>query len=418
MARLWKKKLFFIFTGAFLLYITVKWMLPIKTRVAETSLYRYVWMSEPPSVGEVNQERTERIHKVCTAKEKELRGNKSRTDISRHMHIDPKHKLTYCFLLKAGYTFWGLLFRIVRGDFNTTSPFDPAIFYRRGTPIASLGSLSHMQQALFFNNSFSFMLTRDPYSRLFSGYTDKLFMPNQHWYSVAPKITQVARHRHQKCASDIQFKEFIKYIIYSEEHRQPRDLHYHFAFDFCDPCQYKYDFIGKLETIKQDTMYLLDKMNQTKVIENLEKDLRGQYINFTIKERIDHLFSSQKKILTCKENFFQVQRKFWKGFQVYGIISKRSKYPVSEEKSHDITPEIFHDTVVKAIGDAADAEVSRRNKEEALLEAYSTVETEDMEKLSRLLKPDCEVFGYDCRPSRLFKDRKYIKPWYFDITTA
>ncbi|XP_069141895.1 carbohydrate sulfotransferase 10-like [Argopecten irradians] len=425
----WIKKVLYILLGFCMFGFIVKWIKPIKTKATDAVYLRNVWAvselskeqrkaEELREVGQVNKERRERIQRVCSLKEKGLRMNKSRREISSHMYIDRKHKLTYCYLLKSGFTFWGTLFKIVAGVFNTTSPFDPDIFYKRATPVASLQALPQKERAPFFNNSFSFMFTRDPYTRLLSGYTDKLFMPNSHWQSVAPSIARVARRRHQTCVPDIEFKEFIKYIIHSEEHGEGRDAHYHFAFNFCDPCQYKYDFIGQMETIKQDTMYLLDKMNQSKVIQSLEKDLRRQYANFTITERVDMLFRSKGSSYSCKENFFKIQQKIWKGFQMNGIISTKSRYPISEEDSNRITPKEFRDAVIKAIGDAADGDVSRRNKEEAMLEAYSTVDTADMEKLSKLLQPDCEVFGYDCRPDKLFKDRKYIKPWYFDISTA
>ncbi|XP_033733847.1 carbohydrate sulfotransferase 12-like [Pecten maximus] len=415
--RRWKRTAVHTITAVILLYIYLNWTQVTKTMV-HSSDRRYTWVSEHRDVSAVNKERMERIHKVCSANKKELRRYGDMTDTSKHIYIDEKHKLTYCFLLKSGYTFWSILFHIVRGDFNTTSPFDPAIFHQRGNGIPSLHTLPLKQRSIFFNSSFSFMFTRDPYSRLLSGYTDKLFMPNNHWHDVAPTIGEIVRHNHQDCIPDLTFSEFIKYIIHSEEHRQPRNPHFRFAFEFCDPCQYKYKFIGKLETIKQDTKYLLGKMNQNKIIQSLEKDFKGQYTNFTIRERIDILFRIKDIYPACQVKFFQVQQKIWKGFQMNGIISTSSKYPITEEQSNAITPDIFQDFVFKAIGDAADEKVSRRNKEEAMLEAYSTVETADMEKLSRLLQSDCEVFGYDCRPSKLFKDRQYIKPWYFDIATA
>ncbi|XP_060070827.1 carbohydrate sulfotransferase 11-like [Ylistrum balloti] len=386
-----------------------------KCIVCDTGKYQAV---VTPKVSDVNKERKERIQRVCSTHENEFRRNKSMVDLSPHMYIDLKHNLTYCFLLKSGYTFWSMLFQIVRGDFNITSPFDPVLYSRRGKGIQSLNSLQDKQRKLFFNNSFSFMFTRDPYSRLLSGYTDKLFMPNYHWRDVAPSIAKVTRRHSERCIPDMRFSELIKFIIHSEEKGLKRDGHYQFAFDFCDPCQYQYDFIGKIETVKQDTQFLLEKMNQTKVLRSFEHSFKEQYTNFTIKERIDMLFMSNNSAFTCNDDFFNLQRKMWKGFQMNGIISKNSKYPITEEKSKSITPEMFRDVVFKSIGDAASSEVSRRNKAEALLEAYSTVDMEDLDKLSRLLQPDCEIFGYDCRPSYLFQNRKPVKPWYFDILTA
>ncbi|XP_069141941.1 carbohydrate sulfotransferase 13-like [Argopecten irradians] len=433
--RRWKGKLVWFLTGLLLMCVSIKWIISIQptglshdghSEIETQQNVRDVnrvqgQPSKHPDVGEVNKERRERIHRVCSTKESELRRNKSITDISPHISIDKKHELTYCYLLKAGFTFWGILFRMVRGNLKATTPFDPTTFYQRGITISSLHSLPEKARVPFFDKSFSFMFTRDPYRRLLSGYTDKLFRPNYHWKAEAPKIAKIVRRekKKRKCVSDITFSEFIKYVIYSEEHSIPRDLHYGFAFDFCDPCQYKYDFIGKMETIKQDTMYLLDKMNQPKIIASLENNFRKQFRDYTIKERMDMLSKYQNTHgVLCTNTFSQVLKKMWKGFQMDGIISKSSNYSIPEMYSDLITPSAFHDIVVQAIGDADDEKVSKKNKEEAFLEAYSTVDTADMEKLSKLLQPDCEVFGYDCRPDQLFKDRKYIKPWYFDINTA
>ena len=92
-------------------------------------------------------------------------------------------------------------------------------------------------------NSDKFMFVRDPYSRVLSGYVDKLFSPNTMYQKhitcafVVSEIREDASSLSIHCGHDVTFPKFIKYIILSEKRRIHRDRHFTPMNEHCRPCQ-------------------------------------------------------------------------------------------------------------------------------------------------------------------------------------
>lgn len=316
-----------------------------------------------------------------------------------------------------------LSFQIVTGRSKAKSPFDPSVSVGLHKNTEKATSLPRTSLQSFMEKSLTFLFVRDPYSRLLSSYVDKLFSPNAHYWKIYGVFgVSTARKNPNKmdlvCGHDLTFKEFVKTVIYAEKNGIQRNGHFTPQYDSCDPCQYRYGVIGKLETLQQDTFYLLDKMGKPDLRKSLEKDFSQQTINDTIRDQVLMLFYFRTQCEDCGVSFFEAQKLMWKKFQIRGVLSKKSRYPVTDEMSKTISQEEFTRVLFKGIGDAANKAIAKRNKEEATLEAFSTVDKDDMETLSELFKPDCELFGYNCRPDELFNIRKPIQPWYFDSSTA
>jgi hypothetical protein len=117
-------------------------------------------------------------------------------------------------------------------------------------------------------NSDKFMFVRDPYSRILSGYVDKLFCPNEAYQKtslgafIVSEIREDASSLSLHCGHDVTFPEFVKYIILSEKRRIYRDRHFTPMYEHCRPCQIPYDFIGKFESFKKDISFLIDVWNK------------------------------------------------------------------------------------------------------------------------------------------------------------
>ena len=98
------------------------------------------------------------------------------------------------------------------------------------------------------DNSTRFLFARDPYTRVWSAYVDKLLLPNM-WGSTGKKI--VARRpnataRSRACGNDVTFREFVEYIVQHSEWTGSDQLNGHWRpiQYVCDPCQFKPHFIG------------------------------------------------------------------------------------------------------------------------------------------------------------------------------
>ena len=253
--------------------------------------------------------------------------------------------------------------------------------------------------------SFKFLFVREPYGRLFAGYVDKFFSPNTFYWNLVGKYIQTltrAEENRTICAHDVTFAEFVHYVIQSEADDKNRDRHFTPQYGHCQPCNIRYDFVGKVETFKTDAKYVVDIINK-KSNNSIAFDghLKTQYDVESIKDKVHFWFSDMNAMSKCtpKHELFYIM---WRTFQTRGILSKKATFPVSRYEADKLTYRKFLHMVLAAYEKYKTDPERKRNKAEAMIEAYSTVSKEDMEKLKYVVKPDCDLFGYDPQPAKLF----------------
>ena len=112
------------------------------------------------------------------------------------------------------------------------------------------------------------MFVRDPFTRLLSAYIDKFTQYNEY---TEPFQRNYGRHiisMYRKNPSsqsfqfghDVAFGEFVRYVIDLHEKHQEFDEHWRPFVDLCSPCDIHWDFVGKMETIEEDSRYVLSYM--------------------------------------------------------------------------------------------------------------------------------------------------------------
>ncbi|XP_069131641.1 carbohydrate sulfotransferase 11-like [Argopecten irradians] len=365
----------------------------------------------------IYKERAERVRKACYGRETEMKGKLHPTQVNHNIIIDKVWKVAYCPIEKTASTFWRRIMRIVVGDIHASSPFDDSVM-----AFASFDSLASVPKdaiEAFMNESLTFMFVREPYGRLLSAYVDKLFSPNLFFWKIYGGFAvDVTRNQSStRCGHDLTFREFVKTVLYAEEHNIKRNGHFTPSYEHCDPCKYNWKVIGALETLPQDVFYILNRMGRTDLKRSLEKEFREQYLNDTITDQFNWLFEFKKNYASeCNVTLYEAQLRLWKQFQIRGVLTKEIKFPISAEESENLTKEQLKRIVYNAMGNAETRARAKLNKKEAFLEAYATIDAEDLEKLSELFRPDCELYGYDCRPSKLFKmNRAEVSPWFFKM---
>ena len=109
------------------------------------------------------------------------------------------------------------------------------------------------------------LVSRDPYTRLFSAFIDKMFLPLM--YGAAVSIVQRQRmpnNRNISCANDITFEEFLSDII--DGAREGKSLNRHWApqFALCNPCEINVLSLVKQETFSADVEYVLKEVGVAK----------------------------------------------------------------------------------------------------------------------------------------------------------
>ena len=335
--------------------------------------------------------------------------------------------ILYCPILKVGSTFLNRILVASSSNRTLKSPFETE---RRHAPsIHRLDKLNELYSKHEVNkamkNSISFMAVRDPYTKLFSGYADKLFHPNfLFWKLAGQKIQWLIRDRNitqqaeTLCGHDISFVEFVKYIIHTYEHHDILNAHFVTLHKPCDPCLIQYDYILKMESFKDDTMFLL----------NVLRERYGTEIQFSNFEQETAIDNARRHIRIC----FQTINKYgktcniptlsfllrtWRYFQMSGIISKTVDLPVENESvAMQMTQDEFTSIVNEVISATKNWTEVKMQRQEALLQAYRSVDMVNLEKLREIMEDDCRYFDYDCGIEKFHTkhDNVNIEFDYFD----
>ncbi|XP_021345508.1 carbohydrate sulfotransferase 13-like [Mizuhopecten yessoensis] len=347
-----------------------------------------------------------------------FRGNSSQNSIKDHFIVDRKHRIIYCAMEKVGSTFWRRLWQILAGLRSAHNPYDIPAGNALGGGQETFKNVFFDEIHTMISTYRSFIFTRHPFSRLFSGYVDKLFSPNPvFWKSLGTYIVSNFREGKKTgdniCGYDVTFREFVKYIIHSKLHNEHRDGHFLPMHDHCRPCQVTYDIIGRMETIVDDTVYIVKSLGFDVIANTLNKTMRASSVSDTIKDQVDILFRYKNKVCI---SFYIAQKLMWRKFQIRGVISKHSKFPFTREQAGNITEPEYVVAVTNAVSDIRDQAHAEQYRQEAYAEAFSSVDREDMTKLAQILQVDCEIFGYDCSLTSLYhkleKSQSNFK--YFD----
>ena len=108
------------------------------------------------------------------------------------------------------------------------------------------------------------MFVRNPVSRLICSYKAIFHNSSRHNITKIIKKTKEVFLSNSTNTSNtsrrITFREFVKYIIsWPKDKVHEMDVHWRPQYLECNPCQIKFDFIGKLETISRDANFAMKK---------------------------------------------------------------------------------------------------------------------------------------------------------------
>ncbi|XP_060949138.1 carbohydrate sulfotransferase 12-like [Limanda limanda] len=200
----------------------------------------------------------------------------------KHLIVDDKHQVIYCFVPKVACTNWKKVMAVLSQSMispSTGKPYtDPndipgrLVVHSHGFFTFSqfghrYGSLSRHQMELKLQHYTKFLFVRDPFVRLISAFRDKFGSINQQFYdeygsimlrrygnlSGAPPKTS----KEAFAAGILTFLQFIKYLLDPETEPKVDDDHWQQVYRLCHPCQVGYDFIGRMETQESDAEHLL-----------------------------------------------------------------------------------------------------------------------------------------------------------------
>lgn len=273
----------------------------------------------------------------------------------------------------------------------------------------------------FKDSATSFMVTRDPYTRLYSAYVDKIYLAKFHLLSIVldaaynKGVTQekIEEMLDQRMGSalicglpDVSFEQFLNYVVMS-----PRlDIHYAPVSLMCKPCGNHFDILLKQETLEDDFDQFFDTVFniQNKTAQDFSvKNYSGE----TGIESLIMTFYTHWKIwlkkYSCKldkQTYDAINQRLWNGLKLLGsidenleIIEELFRRPVGEEIKLRSPDAIIYEFKANKVP-YLKPEDRERQRLKFLKKAYQSVDRKVLRQIQQLFQFDFILFDYDTAP--------------------
>ncbi|XP_053385968.1 carbohydrate sulfotransferase 8-like [Mercenaria mercenaria] len=258
------------------------------------------------------------------------------------------------------------------------------------------------------NSTYSFMFVREPYSRLFATFENKLYCPNELWQILGTDVVRVVRKNatwlSKQFGHDVTFAELVEYVVTLFEHDWRLNIHLAPMHTRCDPCYIKFNFIGKLEKMTDNIIALAEMWRKNGIKVDFESSVDVKELELKHKRDmgpITHMFTTLSR--SPELSRYDLFQRLWSSYQIRGLILNEHKMPFREDLVNGIDNVMYELAVKEAIEQSSNNVTALNNqRKEALIKAYRTVPMEHMLRLRNVLKTDCELFGYDDMPQALF----------------
>ena len=326
--------------------------------------------------------------------------------------VGERHMFVYCAIPKSGCWFWGRILKIIEHEKKFSSLNEMRMSNSHIKPLIELKKFlsNHTKPEVdaFKSKSVKFLFVREPYGRLLSAYNNKILSPNPLFWGMGKKIVAATRDNPSndslKYGHDVTFAEYIKYLLIQFESGKSLDPHFAPMNTICDPCRFNFDYFGKLETFASDAEFIIEKLKEK------NKNISVNFADFdkeTALDRvngvIDYLFEKLKETKGLKYPTYNFYLRVWRDLQIAGHLSKELDMPIlKSEQNLTLSKHEFLNLIKYALSRPMNQTLVKKQRNEALLQAYRSVPKEDLERLSKFVKKDCILFGYDERPRHIF----------------
>ena len=335
--------------------------------------------------------------------------------------VTKRPKLVYCFIPKNACTYLKRFIRFVSGDYNNTADINtlediPRIYTHFG-PMKSAQKLhlSHPKIVKQLNRAgYKFMMSRDPYTRLWSGYLDKLYLPefwHMHGKIIMNKIRLNPDPYSLRCGHNVTFEEFLTYVAFNLERGNKLDMHFHQSYIRCNPCEMKFNLIGKLESFTNDFDLMLNDTKLTSRIKtgrdsNRDRALEEMKTLTAYNFDVGNIWDRKAIHNPCAVPV-EVAERLWHAFQVNGYIGDDTIFPAQEVYSINTRPGVrdyLLETFTAMRNSASDEEknVWKRQRIFYLKKAYMKVPLIIRERIRDVFTLDFEIFDYNPEPEYVF----------------
>ncbi|CAL4102190.1 unnamed protein product [Meganyctiphanes norvegica] len=213
-----------------------------------------------------------------------------------HLLVDHKYRAVYCYIPKVACTNWKKLWLQMKNiTYKTSTEAHSKSAYLR----MNIRKIKSKEYWYVMKTYKKFMIVRNPIERLVSAYRNKF----EHSYneSIFWKMSINIMQHYRKWtdvpinATLVTFKEFVQFLIDSVTQGEDLNEHWKSYEGLCHPCAIQYDYIGRYESLSEDSNQILREL---KVPSNLQfPEFRPKNTLTLVQQYLDTLHPQQRKEL-------------------------------------------------------------------------------------------------------------------------
>nr|DBA14280.1 TPA: hypothetical protein GDO54_005274 [Pyxicephalus adspersus] len=176
--------------------------------------------------------------------------------VAKQLFVEESHKLIYCEVPKVGCSNWKRILFLLKLNLSINAEYIEHEAVHDENFFKKLSDYPPDQQRVILDTYTKVMFTRDPLQRIVSAYRDKFLHYTGVYYGT--KIANIIKLKfrgHTNSTEPVSFQEFVHFIV--EQKPEGLDKHWRPMHYLCDPCNIDYNVIGRFETLKQDSDYVL-----------------------------------------------------------------------------------------------------------------------------------------------------------------
>ncbi|KAL4230261.1 hypothetical protein ACF0H5_010647 [Mactra antiquata] len=340
------------------------------------------------------EERKSHIQTICSQIENDaVNGQDGNT--GNYCKLPDTNNISFCKVPKCGSTTWMQIFNILQYGIESANTFlEARRFDLHRNYTCKLHSIGSENKGI--------IISRDPYSRLYSAYVDKSFI------TFHTKVGQKSvRNLNGNCTGmssvDFEtFQDFLDKILPTIEVDYDVNLHWKPIYKLCSPCTVDVFIHVKLEEMTRDMDFVFKKIGLSSELQNTlrqvtrskESSLSG--IVATIFMKMENKLCLQSEV---------VADRIWNSFQIQGYIDITSKFPKDEYlailssgqyiSETDAFMKVVSNEMAKHSMSKTDSLKQRRA---VLVSAYSQLRPDTIARIQEVYKLDFVMFNYSMNP--------------------
>ncbi|GAB1598410.1 carbohydrate sulfotransferase 9-like isoform X2 [Argonauta hians] len=347
----------------------------------------------------------ETMYLTCGNDSSKYYGYENQRIFRNHIYFNTRHQYVHCLIEKVACSFFKrFLYFFSTNSHNLKDPFEISLGQSHGLPNERFSQISDSQINKVLENYKKIIFVREPYSRLLTGFVDKLYTRSSRWQKMLKEIYYESNpyRLEKKCYNDVTFSEFVTYFVKRMTAGHYVDGHFMTMYSHCKPCLIKYDFIGKLEYFESDARYMMNLIGLTNHTNIIQK-AKSASISDELEDAVHVLFVSDRNLKNPCYNSYESARRIWSKLQLKGIISIHVDFPYSSQNWFNVTKQEFSASLIEKhyLSKNTDRHLSK-NRILALREAYHDIPIDTKLKLKKIFTPDCLLFDYNPSPSFVF----------------